>query len=201
MKTKVYVLFFVLFCFSISLAQEVRSKDKKPEVKTTLSTKTLNATASTGDSVVFKDSDSNTLIKITDEGTTGSVTIPPGTAPSATANKLYNVGSKLYFNGSLLASSINDLSDAKTDSLSIFWGKVPEQMMKATTVMLQSEKMFSFPIHPELIILGMDTIHLNTTQPEVTIRQLVISQVFITQPEVTTQQLVIIPDQVLVTQT
>ena len=123
MKTKVYVLFFVLFCFSISLAQEVRSKDKKPEVKTTLSTKTLNATASTGDSVVFKDSDSNTLIKITDEGTTGSVTIPPGTAPSATANKLYNVGSKLYFNGSLLASSINDLSDAKTDSLSIFLGE------------------------------------------------------------------------------
>ena len=53
------VLFFVLFCFSVTMAQEVKSKT---EVKTTLSTKKLNTTETAEDSIVFKDDSNNHLI-------------------------------------------------------------------------------------------------------------------------------------------
>ncbi len=124
MKPNTCVLFFVLFCFSVTMAQEVKSKT---EVKTTLSTKKLNTTETAEDSIVFKDDSNNHLIIITDEGTTGSITIPPGSAPSTTTNKLYNVGTTLFFNGSALspgggATSINDLSDAKYIGHSLFLG-------------------------------------------------------------------------------
>ena len=127
MKTKTCVLFFVLFCFSFALAQGVKTKEKKAD-ETILSTKTLNTTASANDSVVFRDNDGNALIKITDEGTTGSITIPlSGSAPSSTTNKLYNVGSTLFFNGSAVGSgggvtSLGGLSDVIFDGSSLFLG-------------------------------------------------------------------------------
>ena len=125
MKTATCVLFFVLFCFSVSMAQEVKSNDKKTE--TTLSIKKLNTAESTGDSIVFKDDSDNHLLTITDEGTTGSITIPPGSAPGTTTNKLYNVGSTLFFDGNPIlgsggATSLNDLSDAIFDGSSLFLG-------------------------------------------------------------------------------
>ena len=52
----------------------------------------------TGDQINFKDATNHTLIRITDEGTVGSITIPPGSsAPSVTNNKLYNISGTLYF--------------------------------------------------------------------------------------------------------
>ena len=123
MKTKTYVLLIVLFSFSLIIAQDKEKKDdEKP------STKIINSTQSTGDKINFKDNDGNTLITITDEGTTGSITIPlSGSAPSPTTNKLYNLGNKLFFNGSAVSSgggagSLNELSDAINNGYDLFLG-------------------------------------------------------------------------------
>ncbi len=105
MKTKMYVLVLLLLGFSTVLAQEIKNKDKK--VNETVQTKTPNTTLSTGDEINFKDDEANTLITITDEGTVGSITLPSGSAPSTTANKLYNIGTSLFWNGSALGISVS----------------------------------------------------------------------------------------------
>ena len=48
-------------------------------------------------SVIVKDGETvpNTLLQINDEGATGSISIPTGTAPSEPASKLYNEGGTL----------------------------------------------------------------------------------------------------------
>ncbi len=141
-KTLLYIFFLVVLNTAAILAQSnnsekiVEPKADQPQVENERSVKkeaaiengtgNVKTPQATGDEINFKDEDSNSLITITDEGTTGSVTIPAGSTPSATTNKLYNVGSTLFFNGSALgsggASSINDLSDAKTDATSLFLG-------------------------------------------------------------------------------
>ena len=68
MKIRTFILFFVLLELSVAMAQEAKRKEKKVDATTTLRAKTINAVESTGDSVSFKDGDGNTLIKITDEG-------------------------------------------------------------------------------------------------------------------------------------
>jgi Chaperone of endosialidase len=125
MKTKTYILLFVLFGFTLVTAQDKKNNDKR--IDETKSIKTINSTQATGDQINFKDATNHTLIRITDEGTVGSITIPPGSsAPSVTNNKLYNISGTLYFgNGSLGsggASSLNDLSDAIFDGSSLFVG-------------------------------------------------------------------------------
>ena len=122
MKYKICFLLFILIGLSAIRAQETKSTFKKEDE---VLTKALNTTTSTGDSITFRDGSGNTLIKITDEGTVGSVTIPSSnSAPTATTNKLYNVGSTLFFNGSSLggATSLNDLSDAISDGVALFLG-------------------------------------------------------------------------------
>jgi hypothetical protein len=47
--------------------------------------------------VLFQNTSGDTLAYITDEGTTGSLKIKPGIAPSNTTNKLYNVGGNLHW--------------------------------------------------------------------------------------------------------
>ncbi len=125
MKTKTYILLFILFSFTLVTAQDKKNNDKKMDE--TKSIKTINSTQATGDQINFKDATNHTLIRITDEGTVGSLSIPPGgSAPTVTANKLYNVGGTLFFGNTSLgsggASSINDLSDAIFDGSSLFLG-------------------------------------------------------------------------------
>jgi len=55
--------------------------------------------------MTVKDSDSNLLMQVNDEGTVGSITLPAGSAPSTTANKLYNVSGSLFWNGTALGTS------------------------------------------------------------------------------------------------
>jgi hypothetical protein len=64
----------------------------------------LLAGAGFSQKMTVKDSDSNILMEVNDEGTVGSITVPSGTAPSTTTNKLYNVGGALYWNGNTLAA-------------------------------------------------------------------------------------------------
>ena len=59
-------------------------------------------------SVDVKDSDSNTLIQINDEGDNGgSISLPDASTVSSTDDKLYNVGSKLYWEGNELGAVDN----------------------------------------------------------------------------------------------
>lgn len=53
--------------------------------------------------MTIKDNSANVLMEINDEGTVGSITLPQGAAPGVTANKLYNVGGTLNWNGSTFA--------------------------------------------------------------------------------------------------
>jgi Chaperone of endosialidase len=126
MKTKIYIVFFLILAISSINAQTVKETLQKVNTaKTTATVKEVNKTTASGDSITFKNSNGNTIIKITDEGTTGSITIPSaGSAPTATTNKLYNVGGILYFNGSTFggATSLDGLSDAINDGIDLFIG-------------------------------------------------------------------------------
>jgi len=64
-----------------------------------------------------KDNESNVLMEVTDEGTVGSITLPPGSAPGTTTNKLYNVSGSLYWNGNELgtAGSVGGWTDGGTN--------------------------------------------------------------------------------------
>jgi hypothetical protein len=59
-------------------------------------------------SVNIKDNGDNTLIQVTDEGTTGAIMFPSGGTPAPTTNKLYNEGGTLKWNGSELSTSGGD---------------------------------------------------------------------------------------------
>ena len=63
-------------------------------------------------SVIIKDADTNSLIEINDEGTTGSITLPFGGTPDPLTNKLYNEGGALKWNGSALSTGGNTLDQA-----------------------------------------------------------------------------------------
>ncbi|MFC1569779.1 tail fiber domain-containing protein [bacterium] len=55
--------------------------------------------------MTVKDSDTNVLMQVNDEGDVGSLTLPKGEAPSTTANKLYNNGGSLYWDGDALGTA------------------------------------------------------------------------------------------------
>ncbi len=55
--------------------------------------------------MTVKDSDSNVLMEVNDEGLVGSITLPSGPTPSITTNKLYNVSGGLFWNGTALGTA------------------------------------------------------------------------------------------------
>ncbi|MFZ1289037.1 MAG: tail fiber domain-containing protein [Melioribacteraceae bacterium] len=127
----VYFFLFLLFSFffSPSFAQEVDNKNISETKKDKSSIiKEIDSPQAINDQILFKNESGNPIITITDEGSDiGSITLPKGSAPIETDNKLYNVGGTLNFNGIALgsggASAIDDLSDAKFDGNSLFLGK------------------------------------------------------------------------------
>ena len=127
-----HIFFFVLLSSVIVFAQnDDNKKTDKQQTKIEESGENGNPNSpqATGDEINFLDDESNPLMIITDEGSSGSITIPPLIgAPTTTTNKLYNVDNTLFFNGSSLggggggATSINDLTDAISDGASLFLG-------------------------------------------------------------------------------
>ncbi|MFZ1289040.1 MAG: tail fiber domain-containing protein [Melioribacteraceae bacterium] len=118
------VLLFT-FYFSSTFAQEVTNSAVKSDEKSGI--EKPNSTEAVGNQINFKNETGNAIITITDEGNKiGSITLPSGSAPSTTSNKLYNVGGILNFNGTSLgsggASALNDLNDAIYDGTSLFVG-------------------------------------------------------------------------------
>ncbi|MBN1779559.1 hypothetical protein JW948_00400 [bacterium] len=55
--------------------------------------------------MTVKDSESNVLMQVNDEGTVGSISLSSGSAPSSTDDKLYNQGGTLYWDGSALGTA------------------------------------------------------------------------------------------------
>ncbi len=55
--------------------------------------------------VEIKDTDDNILMRVEDEGSSGSIYLNSGTTPLSTLNKLYNVGGVLRWNGSSVGST------------------------------------------------------------------------------------------------
>ncbi len=116
---------FCVFLFaSLLLAQESKTA-KTDSIKTQSSNQPNVPQAEEGD-VKITDG-TNTLIRITDEGTFGAIEINNG-VPSTTTDKLYNDGGTLKFNGSTVGggsgtTAINDLSDAKYDGRSLYLGE------------------------------------------------------------------------------
>ena len=55
--------------------------------------------------MTVKDSEANVLMEVNDEGDIGSITLPAGSSPTPTTNKLYNVGGSLYWNGTALGTA------------------------------------------------------------------------------------------------
>ena len=121
-KSTIFFTFsFLLFTFAFSFAQE--SKIVKTDTLKTIN-QPNSPQAEEGD-VKITDG-TNTLIRITDEGTFGTIEIKNG-VPSATTDKLYNDAGTLKFDGSSLgggsgATEINDLTDGKTGGSSVFLG-------------------------------------------------------------------------------
>jgi len=56
--------------------------------------------------MTVKDSDTNILFRVNDEGTEGSVSLPSGSAPAIALNKLYNIGGTLYWSGTSISSGL-----------------------------------------------------------------------------------------------
>ena len=90
----------IILIFNSLLAQ----KEITNKIKETKETQIINDTKATGDDVKIKDEEGNTLIRVIDEGTFGSMELQNG-VPASTANKLYNDNGTLNFNGTALGTA------------------------------------------------------------------------------------------------
>jgi len=59
----------------------------------------------TNDKMKVKDEDGNILLEVTDEGDGGSIYLKPIPTIPSSADKLYNIGSTLYWNGSAMGTA------------------------------------------------------------------------------------------------
>jgi len=100
-STTFFTFAFLLISFAFSFAQE--SKLVKTDTLKTINQNQPNSTQAEEGDVKITDG-TNTLIRITDEGTFGAIEIKNG-VPSATTDKLYNDAGTLKFNGSEIGGS------------------------------------------------------------------------------------------------
>ncbi|MBN1781672.1 hypothetical protein JW948_11135 [bacterium] len=84
--------------------------------------------------MIVEDLDANMLMEVNDEGSVGSITLPQGSAPPETADKLYNVDGVLNWNGSALIPSQTGNSGKvlSTDGTGTVWKT--HNVPKAATV-------------------------------------------------------------------
>lgn len=114
----------IIFVFSVIQISAQDGKQSKKEEKS-ISNK-INSPTATGDVIDFKDESNNSLIKIIDEGSGGSIELL-NVGTTISGNKLYNNGGSLFWGNTAIgsggASDINSLSDAKYDGSSLFLGQ------------------------------------------------------------------------------
>lgn len=93
-----FVVFILIFYFIINsnFCQEIVAK--KP-----ISQNIKDSPQATGDDIKIKDDESNTLVRVIDKGSFGSIELKIG-VPSTTTNKLYNNSGTFHFNRTALGS-------------------------------------------------------------------------------------------------
>ncbi|MBK8944919.1 MAG: tail fiber domain-containing protein [Ignavibacteriae bacterium] len=129
LKLSSILLLLFLFFLSTSKAQELKNSEQKTSDDKSRTIEKVNETTLTGDKIIFKDG-ATSILEIENEGNTSSIMFPNAGAitPSSTANKLYNNNGNLYWGTNQLGladggvSAIDDLSDAITNSTSIYLG-------------------------------------------------------------------------------
>jgi len=102
MKNQLTLLIVIFFLLTTILLAQETTVDKKDTLSSkTNSSKSIDGVTAQNDKIDFMNETGNAIITITDEGSNvGSITLPSGSAPSTTTNKLYNEGGTLKFNGS-----------------------------------------------------------------------------------------------------
>ncbi len=120
---KIFVLAFFLLSSAI-FSQEIENKNA--DLKSTKNTKQPASPQAEEGDVKITDG-TNTLLRITDEGTFGAIEFKDG-VPSVTTNKLYNDGGTLKFNGSSIgsgsgATKIDELTDGKSSGTMVYLGE------------------------------------------------------------------------------
>jgi len=99
-----HILSAILFIYSTStliIAQELKTGTKESQQSSVNSAEETTST----DNLLVKDSDANVLMQINDEGSSGSITLPSLSTIGTSSDKLYNIGSSLYWNGSALGTA------------------------------------------------------------------------------------------------
>jgi len=113
---------FVFLLLSLVFSSILIAQDKIENNQITIAPSSPQATLP---NTRIKDTDGNILMQVTDEGSAGSIylnSLP--TAPSTNQYKIYNVGTKLYWNGNPLGTSgnaggwVNSISKIHTEDAS-----------------------------------------------------------------------------------
>lgn len=105
MNTKIIFFTFAFLLLSLVFSSILIAQYKIENKQITIAPNSPQATLP---NTRIKDTDGNILMQVTDEGSAGSIylnSLP--TAPSTNQYKIYNVGTKLYWNGSPLGTSGN----------------------------------------------------------------------------------------------
>ena len=160
--TTLFTFAFLLFTFAFSFAQE-NNTVKTDTLKTANTNQPNSPQAEQGD-VKITDG-TNTLIRITDEGTFGAIEIKNG-VPSSTTDKLYNVGGTLKFDGSPIgsggATELDDLTDGRTHSNSIYLGNDAAQAgFGSSNTAIGTETMYLNDQGNNNTGIGYQTLHQN----------------------------------------
>ena len=106
MKKSLTVLIIILCLLSnLTNAQELNNKKAKPDFENV--TNKIDGVSATNDKMTLKDG-TTTLLEVTNEGEGGSIYFEPLPADiTSFDNKLYNVGTELYWSGAPLGTSRN----------------------------------------------------------------------------------------------
>ena len=104
-----YFSTLIISLFIVSTSFYGQELNKKINKNTAINrTDEIGTAAATNDKMTIKDEDSNVLMEVIDEGAGGSIYLKPLPADITTFdNKLYNVGTELYWSGDPLGTSRN----------------------------------------------------------------------------------------------
>ncbi len=105
----IIVLFYSFILSPVFAQEETKSK---ANIQQQSNVQSINSTQATGDKFKILDDEGNVLMGVKDEGTFGSIFLPPSTtAPSGVTSKLYNIDGVLHFQGWPLGGSAGGWAD------------------------------------------------------------------------------------------
>lgn len=94
----------ILMVISVSCLS-IYAQDAQDNIGNVNNKNETDENTATNDKMKVKDEDGNILMEVTDEGNGGSIYLKPNPLISSPADKLYNIGSTLYWNGSAIGTA------------------------------------------------------------------------------------------------